>query len=148
MDEAGHAVEVEMLIPIVGFLTKSRTDNLLGSLVLAGDPKQLGPVVRSSLATTLGFGKENTSSWCMKFVRILSMIFFCCVDMSLLERVMSQCKLYEKNPEYNPKVITKLINNYRSHREILHIPNICFYDNELKVREGRSAQVCYNVENF
>lgn len=59
MDEAGHAVEVEMLIPIVGFLTKSKKNELLGSLVLAGDPKQLGPVVRSSLASSLGFGKNT-----------------------------------------------------------------------------------------
>lgn len=49
---------------------------------------------------------------------------------------MYQCPLYQKDPEtdkYEPRVITKLLNNYRSHPEILHIPNDRFYDNELRV---------------
>lgn len=69
MDEAGHAIEVEMLIPIIGFLTKYRgkvgktpkntkEKRLTGSLVLAGDPKQLGPVIQSGLAVHLGYGKR------------------------------------------------------------------------------------------
>lgn len=58
-------------------------------------------------------------------------------EMSLLERLMSQCKIYQKDAEtntYNPDYITKLVNNYRSHKDILHVPNLLFYDNELKVR--------------
>lgn len=58
--------------------------------------------------------------------------------MSLLERLMIQCKIYEKDlktSKYNPTYITKLVHNYRSHEVILHVPNMLFYDNELKVRK-------------
>lgn len=62
MDEAGHAVEPEMVVPIVGLLTtfggKKRNSAVKGSLVLAGDPKQLGPVIQSKLAVHIGFGEE------------------------------------------------------------------------------------------
>lgn len=62
--------------------------------------------------------------------------------MSLLERLMTQCGLYQKDPEtleYNSSYITKLVNNYRSHKDILFIPNLLFYDNELKVRPEDEA---------
>lgn len=36
-----------------------------------------------------------------------------------------------KNNKYNPKYITKLLINYRSHPSIIHISNELFYDNEL-----------------
>lgn len=50
---------------------------------------------------------------------------------SLLERLYKTNKnLYDNNPAY----ITKLVNNFRSHRDILEIPNELFYDNELQVR--------------
>lgn len=34
---------------------------------------------------------------------------------------------------YNRQVVTKLLNNYRSHASILKEPNEMFYDSELKV---------------
>jgi len=52
IDEAGHAVEPECVIPIADLLNPS-----LGQLVLAGDPKQLGPVLRSPIAQKHGLGK-------------------------------------------------------------------------------------------
>lgn len=61
--------------------------------------------------------------------------------MSLLERLMKQCDLYQKDPvtlKYNEKVITKLVNNYRSHEKILHVSNLRFYDNELVVSTSMS----------
>ena len=63
--------------------------------------------------------------------------------MSLLERLMTQCELYQKDEkmQYNPTYITKLVNNYRSHKSILHVPNRLFYDNELKVRTLRARQL-------
>ncbi|XP_065207853.1 uncharacterized protein LOC135836764 isoform X2 [Planococcus citri] len=105
IDEAAHALEVDVLIPIRAFL-----HNTSSSLVLAGDTKQLGPVVRSRYASDLGYG------------------------MSLMERLMTTCNLYKKDPvsgQYNSKVITKLLINYRSHEAILRIPNQQFYENEL-----------------
>lgn len=51
LDEAGHAVEPEALIPISGLLPRS------GQLVMAGDPKQLGPVLRSPVSKSNGLGE-------------------------------------------------------------------------------------------
>ncbi|XP_072336263.1 putative helicase MOV-10 isoform X1 [Scyliorhinus torazame] len=112
IDEAGHAVEPECVIAIAGLLDvmdlESNRDG--GQLVLAGDPKQLGPVLRSPIAIQHG------------------------LDLSLLERLMDTNTLYQKNPDsgsYNQHFVTKLLRNYRSHPTILEIPNELFYDNEL-----------------
>lgn len=58
--------------------------------MLAGDPRQLGPVLRSPLAQKHGLGY------------------------SLLERLLTYNTLYKKGPDgYNPQFITKLLRNYR-----------------------------------
>jgi len=55
------------------------------------------------------------------------------LSVSLLERLMTTCSLYErKDSTYDKRYITKLINNYRSHEKILEVPNQLFYDGELK----------------
>ncbi len=63
MDEAGYAEEPVSLVPIMGLLKRgdpvAGKGSLQGSLVLAGDPKQLGPIIHSSLAIHLGLGEEN-----------------------------------------------------------------------------------------
>ncbi|XP_041083835.1 putative helicase MOV-10 [Polyodon spathula] len=107
IDEAGHAVEPECIIPVAGLLNKDQ-----GQLVLAGDPKQLGPILRSPLAIRHG------------------------LDVSLLERLMTQNSLYQKDSStgaFNSHFVTKLLRNYRSHPAILKIPNELFYDGELQV---------------
>ncbi|KAK6470412.1 putative helicase mov-10-B.1 isoform X1 [Huso huso] len=107
IDEAGHAVEPECIIPVAGLLNKDQ-----GQLVLAGDPKQLGPILRSPLAIRHGLG------------------------VSLLERLMTQNSLYQKDSStggFNSHFVTKLLRNYRSHPAILKIPNELFYDGELQV---------------
>ncbi|XP_061074539.1 putative helicase mov-10-B.1 isoform X2 [Conger conger] len=107
VDEAGHAVEPECIIGMAGLLHAET-----GQLVLAGDPKQLGPVLRSPLAIQHGLG------------------------LSLLERLMRDNPLYqkdEKSGRFNPMFVTKLLRNYRSHPAILRIPNELFYDGELQV---------------
>ncbi|XP_048408824.1 putative helicase MOV-10 isoform X2 [Stegostoma tigrinum] len=113
IDEAGNAVEPECVIAIAGLLDvmdlEKNKDG--GQLVLTGDPKQLGPVLRSPIAIKHG------------------------LDLSFLERLMSENTLYKKNPStgrYNEHFVTKLLHNYRSHPSILRIPNELFYDNELK----------------
>lgn len=112
IDESGHAVEPEALIPIAGLFTSEKEKYMLfGQLVLAGDPKQLGPLLRSPVAIKLGLGT------------------------SLLERLMNQCDLYKKDENqklYNPALLTKLVQNFRSHKMILALPNSKFYDNELQ----------------
>lgn len=108
IDEAGQAVEPECIIGIAGLL-----DPVKGQLVLAGDPKQLGPVLRSPLAQLHGLGQ------------------------SLLERLMKQNALYQKSQDghsgFDTRFVTKLLRNYRSHPVILKVPNELFYENELLV---------------
>ncbi|KAM4571551.1 putative helicase mov-10-B.1 [Fundulus diaphanus] len=104
VDEAGHAVETECLVPLAGLL-----DAETGQLVLAGDPKQLGPILRSPFALKYGMG------------------------VSLLERLMTDIPLYQKvEGVYNNCFVTKLLRNYRSHPTILKIPNERFYEGELQ----------------
>ncbi|XP_029287551.1 putative helicase mov-10-B.2 isoform X2 [Cottoperca gobio] len=107
LDEGGQAVEPECVIAIAGLLSAER-----GQLVLAGDPKQLGPILRSPIAEEHGFG------------------------LSLLERLMRHNTLYQKSKEsghFDTRFVTKLLRNYRSHAAILKIPNKLFYENELQV---------------
>lgn len=105
IDEAGFCMESELIVAIAGNLDLAKTQ-----LVLAGDPKQLGPVIRSP------FAKEYK------------------LNISLLERIMSNFQLYkrESDQEFNQEVITKLIKNYRSHPDILKVVSDLFYDSELK----------------
>ncbi|GAA6222733.1 putative helicase mov-10-B.2 isoform X1 [Lates japonicus] len=104
VDEAGHAVETECLVPLAGLLHAET-----GQVVLAGDPKQLGPILRSPFALKYGMG------------------------VSLLERMMNDFSLYQKdNGVFNNRYVTKLLCNYRSHPAILKIPNELFYDGELQ----------------
>ncbi|GLV35616.1 armitage [Carabus blaptoides fortunei] len=111
IDESGHATESEVLIPIAGIITSQQNrKTMTGQIVLAGDPKQLGPIIHSKLAESYGFGT------------------------SMLERLMENCDVYKKNNEtgkYNPTMVTKLLKNFRSHPDILKIPDRMFYDNEL-----------------
>ncbi|NWT40164.1 SDE3 helicase, partial [Chroicocephalus maculipennis] len=114
IDECGHAIEPESVVAIAGLLTvmDPETNPNGGQLVLAGDPQQLGPILRSPLAIKHGLGT------------------------SLLERLMLHNPLYKKSSAgYDPQFVTKLLWNYRSHEAILRIPNELFYDSELKACE-------------
>ncbi|NXG23946.1 SDE3 helicase, partial [Grallaria varia] len=120
IDECGQAVEPESVVAIAGLLTPmdQKTNPNGGQLVLAGDPKQLGPVLTSPLAIEHGLGT------------------------SLLERLMLHNPLYQKaSGGYNPQFVTKLLWNYRSHETILRIPNELFYDSELKACETDGLDV-------
>uniref|UniRef100_A0A8D1WVH5 RNA helicase n=1 Tax=Sus scrofa TaxID=9823 RepID=A0A8D1WVH5_PIG len=109
IDEAGHSMEPESLVAIAGLLEVKEADNPGGQLVLAGDPRQLGPVLRCPLTQKHGLGY------------------------SLLERLLTYNALYKKGPDgYNPQFITKLLRNYRSHPTILDIPNQLYYEGELQ----------------
>ncbi|XP_077264321.1 putative RNA helicase armitage [Temnothorax americanus] len=106
IDEAGQATEPEIMIP----LNYIHSDH--GQVILAGDPMQLGPVVHSKLSMNFGYGE------------------------SFLSRLLHQFP-YQKDPEgyetgYDPRLVTKLIMNYRSLPEILDLPNSMFYESELQ----------------
>ncbi|KAG7477792.1 hypothetical protein MATL_G00073410 [Megalops atlanticus] len=117
VDEAGHAVEPECIIGMAGLLKAES-----GQLVLAGDPKQLGPILRSPLAMQYGLG------------------------LSLLERLMRDNPIYQrdgKSGRFNDRFVTKLLRNYRSHPAILKIPNELFYDGELQVFADKNLRNSY-----
>ncbi|XP_074749477.1 helicase MOV-10 isoform X3 [Strix uralensis] len=120
IDEGGQAVEPESMVAIAGLLSAmdQETNPNGGQLVLAGDPQQLGPILRSPLAIEHGLGT------------------------SLLERLMLHNPLYKKSSGgYDPQFVTKLLWNYRSHETILRIPNELFYDSELKACESDELDV-------
>merc|ERR1719186_713093 len=106
IDEAGQATEPEALIALAGILDKEALDKTC--LVLAGDPKQLGPVLRSQ--------------WSIKHG----------LQVSLLERFMDK-NIYAKGSQgYDNRCITKLVRNFRSHEKLLHIPAKLFYNDQLE----------------
>ncbi|XP_039987881.1 RNA helicase Mov10l1 [Xiphias gladius] len=108
LDEAGQATEPESLIPL------SLVSERDGQIVLAGDPCQLGPIVKSKLASAFGLG------------------------VSLLERLMANPLYSRQDWGYNPKLVTKLIYNYRSHETLLMLPSKLFYQGELCFRAPRA----------
>jgi helicase MOV-10 len=103
IDEAGQAQEPEAMAAVSTML------GIGGQMVLAGDPKQLGPVIHHTLAKESGLG------------------------VSLLERMMSRAAYGRGgggrggggsgSGGYNPLVLTKLVRNFRSHAELLALPN-------------------------
>lgn len=97
LDEAAQPTEPEARVPLM-LATSSTT------VVLCGDPRQLGPVVRSPLAARHQLG------------------------VGLMERLMT-LPIYKERPSGR---ITKLINNYRSHSEILELSSRLFYGGELR----------------
>lgn len=111
IDESGYATETQTLIPIAGILSNVDTKGkLTGQIILAGDHRQLGPIVHSSFAKQCGYGT------------------------SLLERLITTSKLYSRNTSensYDSRCVSKLVRNYRSHETILKLPSDLFYDKEL-----------------
>ena len=62
IDEAGHATEPECIIPVADLLDPNNPSG--GQLVLAGDPKQLGPILRSPISQKYGLGEYITHNIC------------------------------------------------------------------------------------
>ncbi|KXN81887.1 Putative helicase mov-10-B.1 [Leucoagaricus sp. SymC.cos] len=100
IDEAGQATEAEAFTSI-----KTMAD-MKTNIVLSGDPKQLGPIIRSGIATHLG------------------------LELSYIERIMARPP-YNSSVGYG-KSIVKLVKNFRSHEAILQFPNERFYENDLQ----------------
>lgn len=102
IDEAGQACEPEALIAIRTLATAKT------NLILSGDPKQLGPIIRSDVALSFKFG------------------------VSLLDR-LTEMPLYDDQKK-NGITIVKLIQNFRSHPAILRFPNERFYHGDLQAK--------------
>jgi len=118
VDEAGHATEPEVISVAATLLkfhnntTNNNNENThQRQIVLAGDPQQLGPIITSTL--------------CKKFQ----------MDQSYMERLVKTSPAYKipdnSDETYNPELVTLLVNNYRSHPDILKLPNAMFYRNQL-----------------
>ncbi|KAK1217312.1 hypothetical protein PQX77_020052 [Marasmius sp. AFHP31] len=100
VDEAGQATEPEVMVAI-----KSMAGNDT-NVVLCGDPKQLGPIIRSTVARKLG------------------------LEVAFIERLMAR-EVYDEVEGYGTSVV-KLTKNYRSHNAILKFPNERFYGGDLE----------------
>jgi helicase MOV-10 len=116
VDEAGHAWEPEVVSAFAHLLHAS------GALVLAGDPRQLGPVTHSRPAIDSGLGT------------------------SMLERLLQE-PLFARSEAAHPLTggyhsgcITKLLSCYRCHPAIIRVPNELFYDGELIDASGEQAR--------
>jgi len=116
IDESGHCWEPEALAGFMNFYSSSTGSNpkLFPKLVLAGDPQQLGPVVRADQSKAFGLA------------------------LSLLERLTKHVPAYAYNIDsfpdtagYNPKYIVELLECYRCHPVIMELPNHFFYHNSL-----------------
>ncbi|KAI0691004.1 P-loop containing nucleoside triphosphate hydrolase protein [Cerioporus squamosus] len=106
VDEAGQATEPEVLTAIKTIASEDTR------IVLSGDPKQLGPIVRSSIARDHGLA------------------------VSYMERLMER-GVYDA--EHRGISWIKLLQNYRSHPSILAYPNEKFYEEELEVCGDRAV---------
>ncbi|KDQ60007.1 hypothetical protein JAAARDRAFT_593478 [Jaapia argillacea MUCL 33604] len=100
VDEAGQASEPEVMIPI-----KSMAGDHT-NVVLAGDIKQLGPIIHSTISPEFGLSR------------------------SYLERLMAR-NIYNLHERMGITVV-KLLSQHRSHPSIIEFSNETFYDNELR----------------
>ncbi|KAI8039995.1 hypothetical protein M5D96_007420 [Drosophila gunungcola] len=112
IDEAGAATEPEALIGIMGI--KQTADC---HVILSGDHKQLGAVIKSNRAASLGLSQ------------------------SLMERLLrSDCYRLDENGNYDRTLQTRLRRNYRSHPQIVRIFNDLYYNGEL-IPQAPAAEV-------
>lgn len=101
IDQCEFVMEPECIVPLVGLVKASCR------VVLVGDYMHMGPIILNKLASKYGLGT------------------------SLLERLITRSEFYFSSAFANCKTMTKLLNNYRSHSNILWVPNSLFYENEL-----------------
>lgn len=109
LDEAAACSTSEGLIALVGGLNKT------SNLILAGDHKQLGPILNSKRAVALGLG------------------------VSLMERLLRR-KCYdvnEANGHYNRNIQTRLCRNFRSNSAIVKLFSELYYDNKLEAMASK-----------
>jgi superfamily I DNA and/or RNA helicase len=93
------------------------------SVVLAGDPKQLGPVIHSGVAKEAGLGVSLLE-------RLTSMApYAAVVDAKTSSSSSSGVGASRGSAE---GLIVKLVKNYRSHEKLLQLPSQLFYQGELQ----------------
>lgn len=115
IDEAGQGKEPEIMVPIKSIANDET------NIILAGDNKQLGPVVHSQLAGNLG------------------------LRVSYLARIMDR-EIYDLKNGGSGVTIVKLVKNFRSHPSILQFSNTHFYNSELQ--PCGDAALTRSLENY
>lgn len=115
MDEAGQALLPEALIPLAllapppAAVAAGTTQTASWGAVLCGDPRQLGPVVRSQVAAASGLAQSLLEA-CITHHSATAL------DVLRMGRVPGT---------------TTLVRNYRSHRRLLDLPSKMFYQGSL-----------------
>ena len=145
IDEAGQALEPEA---VAVFTALYHTGQLV---VLAGDHKQLGPMVRSDIANRYGLGTSflerlgarplylpNAAAGAAPSGAEMDDDFIVVsADTSgdegaALQQAPAAPGEMADGLGYDTRVITKLVRNYRSHADILKTSNELFYDGHLR----------------
>ena len=109
-----------MLLHGTGFIL---TLNFQTNIILSGDPKQLGPIIRSSVALALGLGKSYLDRLVAREVYDSERGH----GIRLVGLTMGSLNINE-----SLRSVVKLIKNWRSHPAILKYPNEQFYKGELE----------------
>lgn len=110
IDECASSAEAYVSIPITQAMKRGATFKT--SLVLLGDPKQLGQIMRTFHSERFGF------------------------NISMMERAMAM-EMYEYRNKfgYDPRYIVQLTDNFRSHASILSYSNKQFYNSILVAKQ-------------
>jgi helicase MOV-10 len=133
VDEAGHAQEAEALCALGGLVDAASTQ-----IVLSGDPKQLGPIIRSAQATKFGLSVSMLERLTAEDEPAAATAQPAGTSRAGQPQPHSQrtCGAgpYARSAStnaYDPRFLTKLLLSYRSHPAILAVPNELFYASEL-----------------
>lgn len=123
MDEAGEALLPESMIPLSSLKGGDENDTNWG-VFLCGDPKQLGPVVRSRVASAGG------------------------LQVSLLEHLMNlydSTKYLSTSQDIVPRSYMLRL-NYRSSKELLDLPSRLFYSGQLEAAAEYNQELRSQVQ--
>ncbi|KAG5673966.1 hypothetical protein PVAND_003962 [Polypedilum vanderplanki] len=106
IDEAASESEPQAYIPIVNLGIVNGKIN--AQIVLSGDHKQLGPIVKNTFAKKMG------------------------LELSIMERLMTtDVKYQRRNNQYDNDFVVQLKKNFRNHPAILLFSNENFYNSQL-----------------
>ncbi|KAF8055841.1 MOV10L1 [Scenedesmus sp. PABB004] len=132
VDEAGQALAPELLLPL----------GLAGPaapVVLAGDPRQLGPVIRSGTAAAAGLGSSLLEEWIGLWRANCPQLAAAAADDGADGEPRGGLAPQPLTPAPGaaPPVpvslcFTQLVDNYRSHARLLDLPSRLFYGGSLR----------------
>ena len=106
IDEASQALELEALLSLT-FASKKT------SIVVTGDHKQLGPIVRSDFCRNFGLGKSL-------------------LERKIMESTRNTGEYWGTHAQPANMSVVQLVRNYRSHGALLSLPSSLFYDSKLE----------------